>query len=328
MIIAPCAGLAEGERVYAAGNFWPDVDAVEQGRAPRLWLAFYAREAGGKDESALPADTPFDEIRAELVNLYANQAAQLQPDTIEEDLEIYLVDARFDQAIPLSGFNGTLDELWAAASGESIGEGVDRTFANRVNPLGVTRLAMTDYVARIAKVTNSKVSQSDIEDTARDWLENLAYQDEPLTGFILLTAPKDQTEPPRELEIRTALDASSSSKKKPAGHASQSIDGIAASPSMITQARIKSGVFVDLRLYNGNTQLSFKQSAGRCDAGRCLDLMVYGTPGTLKNLRLGVSIAAREKLTSLGIDEIHIRICTPGDVKPYAEYWLAVDLAG
>ncbi|MDR1599338.1 MAG: hypothetical protein LBS11_05650 [Oscillospiraceae bacterium] len=328
-VAPPSAALAGEPLTFIAGNFWPDVDAVGHGRALRLWMAFYSNPVGGdSSEAALPEDTPFDEIRVGLIKLYANQTQQLQPETVEEDLEIYLVDSRFEQAMPLSDFTGSLKELWEIAAGEaSAGDGVERAFVKRQNPLGVTRQAMAAYVSRIADVTNSKVTSDDIEENAKEWLANLAYQDEPLTGFTLLVAPKDQTQPPYELEIRSPLDISLASRKKPAGHASQPVTGIAASSSMVTQARIKSGVFVDLRLYNGNAQLSFKQSTGKSDAGQCLDLMVYGAPDSLKNLRLGISRAAGEELAGLGISLAHIRICSPGGVTPYAEYWLEVPLS-
>jgi hypothetical protein len=335
--VSSCAApiLAESSQTYVAGNFWPDVDAIEHGRALRLWMAFYNKEADeAAGETPLTGDMSFEDIRGGFIALYANQFAQLAPTVsiTEDELELYLVDSQFQLALPLSDFTGTLKDLWVMATGDmTTGESerapVDRTFMNRENPLGVTKQAMIAYVRRIANVTNSNVSGSDIEETAKEWLENQAYQGEPLTGFILMIAPKDQTAPPQELEVRTPLNIEQASRKKPAGHAAQPIEGIAASSSMITQARIKSGVFVDLRLYNGNAQLSFKQSTGKSDAGRCLDMVVYGTPNSLKNLRLGMSKAAKEELTGLGIQELHIRVCTPGGVKPYAEYWLTVPLA-
>ncbi|GHU76317.1 hypothetical protein AGMMS49992_21780 [Clostridia bacterium] len=335
MPATPALAAASSNQTFIAGNFWPDVDAVDHGKPLRLWMAFYVNtEKAGSDDTALSGELPFSEIRDGFMALYANQFAQLSPSVSldEGELELYLVDSQFQLALPLNEYDGTLNGLWAMASGEAASSetertSIDRTFNKRENPLGVTRSSMIAYVRRIANVTNSKVSGADIEETAKIMQSNQAYQDEPLTGFMLLLAPKDQTAQPYELEIRTPITTADASKKKPAGHASAAIAGIASSSSQVTQVRIKSGVFVDLRLYNGNTQLSFKQTTGKCDAGQCLDLAVYGTPSSLKNLRLGISQAAREELESLNVAEIHIRICTPGDVKPYAEYWLTVPLA-
>jgi hypothetical protein len=318
--------------VWIAGNYWVDVAGVDKGQPLRLWMAFYRMEPSEAEpgETPISGELTMEELRLGSLALYAGQMEALKPDTVldADELAIYVVDPQFENPLPLADWGGTLDDLWLMAKGQTGPSALDRTFENRVNPLGILRQSFAAYIRRTLTAAGAPVDDAEVLEQAKQMQASQARAGDAMTGFILLLAPKDQTSAPSQVEVRRKLstDAAALSRKRPAGHTQSPIEGIAAASEQISQVRIKSGVFLDIRLYNGAKQLTFRQKTGSFDGGLCIDLIVYGKPGNFKNFSIGATSEAYAKLSSFGVREIHIRIAAPESSSEYAEYWMEVDM--
>jgi hypothetical protein len=316
--LGACA-LAEAPEpgTWVAGNFWADVAGVNAGGPLRLWMAFYQAPP---EEELLPAGTMVAEVWDGFLGLYEAQTEQLRPATAvtEDDLVLYLVDTRFEHALELTGYEGTLDDLYELASSPDM----PRAFAGRQNPLGVLLTGMTAYAGRLLDVAGVQISEEALLREARGLLANQADADAALDGFLLLLAPLDCTEPPTDTEIRFPIKIEETAKK-PAGHSEAAVSGIASSSATLEQGRLRSYEYIDVRLYDGAKQLTFRQKTGKMKGkGACLDLFVYAAPGSVTDLNLGLSGLARAALLERGVTGIHVVLATPGSVKPYRETWM------
>lgn len=318
---------AQPQAGWVAGRYWSDIDALDKGQPLRLWMSFYKIDAAKAKGVAnlLPGTMTMDEVRLGFLTLYAAQMEQLKPAVVlkADELDLYMVDERFNNPISLAEFNGTLDELWLYAKGQAGPSALDRTFENRANPLGILRTSLGEYIRRTLTAKGAEPGDTEVAAQAKQLQASQKDITEPHTGFTLLMAPIGDTSPPTQTEIRIPIntDPDMMSVRKPKNHTQAPITGIAEANEQITQLRVQPGAFLDIRLYNGNKQLTFRQKTGVSDRGLCLDLIIYGKPRSYKSLTLGATADAMAKLATYGVKAIHIRIANTGSSGSYAEYW-------
>lgn len=312
--------------LWVAGTNWVNIDELDAGEPLRLWVSIVQADEAmlqiTPETNIIGGDLPLSNFRMGLLTSYATQMELLKPDVkLDADtLQIYIIDSRLTDPIAIPESAATLDDLFRAAKGESEASALNRTFTGKANPLGVIRSTYAAYLKRVATAASLEPSEDDIMTQAKAAYEEAQKLETPQSGFFVLFAPEGRTAPPNQVEIRTPLDIASFTTGKPKGHASESSKTIAATDEQLKQARIKSGVFLDIRLYNNGKQLTFKQKTGKCDSGKCVDFILYGKPATYDTLELAATNESLANLKSLGVDMIHIRIAPTGGVGHWLEF--------
>jgi len=326
LAFAPLGHAAQ--TLYLPGNTWPDVDALERGEELRVWMTFLIPPEGTEadPEQSIDGAMPMEQVETGLRNLYQAQLAVLNPGaTLPDNLTVYLVDSAFERSIDLTGYAGTLSQIAMIGSETT----PSMLFQNIQNPLGLLRSGMEAYVRQQAAVSGIDIDHETIAALAKEAMDKQHSLDEAQTGFILLLAPKGQTRAPMNAQLRHAIptDTALLSAKKPSGHVKSKLMPFAEGGNQITQLRIKSGEYLDIRLYNGVTQLSFRQQIGFIEGkGYCIDLILYQRPRNLKNFWMGYTGLAVEQLLDMGLTNLHIVLATPSGSSPYQEYWIEIPL--
>jgi hypothetical protein len=336
--------LSVAEEGWQAGTFWADIRALDAGEPMRLWLSFIRTDTGSLDPEfgqILPDDMTVEEIRLGMLGMYSQQMQLLGAANVipADEMKLYIVDPDFMNALAIeplvssesvssdisSEYPQTLGGVWRLAQGHSSLSALDRTFAGKQNPMGILRSSLAAYLRRTSYAGTSNLSASEIDETSKE--QYAAQSAAKQTGIILLLAPEGEVSPPAEVEIRYPVSQyeASLSLTKPKNHTAEKLATIAAASEIITQMRVKSGVFLDIRLYNNDKQLTFKQKTGKSESGVCLDLILYGKPKDFANLTLGMTGAAKARLAELGVQVVHICIAST-DSSAYKEYWREISL--
>jgi hypothetical protein len=317
---------------WQAGTFWADIKGLDADEPMRLWLSFIRTDSASADAelgALMPDEVALADVRLGMLGVYSRQMQMLGASNVlpADELKLYLVDKDFDNALPLDPAEPTdehprtLGEIWRLAQGEGSVSALDRTFADKANPMGILRSSLAAYLKRTSSVGTTNLSESEIEETSKAQFASQSASKQ--TGIILLLAPEGAVSPPQEVEFRypVSQNEASLSQTRPKNHTQEKHSAIATASETITQVRVKSGVFLDVRLYNNDKQVNFKQKTGKCDSGVCLDLIIYGKPKDFPNLTLGMTGAADARLRELGVDVIHVRIAGSDAAGAYKEYW-------
>ena len=320
--------LGEFQSGWQAQTFWVDIEGLNRDEPMRLWQSFIKVDsdtAGIMDGSQLLLDSlTMEELRLVMLVVYASQMEALKPKTVldADEMRLYILDPYYGNALLLDGLSGTIAGLWDAARGASGLSALDRSFTGKANPMGILRSSCLLYLKRRGIAGTLNLSESEILERSKQM-----YDSQPefkQTGFILLLAPENAVAAPREVEIRRDIDTDEKamSAKRLKGHTRTKVEGIAPASGQLTQMRVKSGVFLDIRLYNNGKQVPFRQRTGSCESGPCLDFILYGKLKDYQTLQLGMTGHALSKLKELGIKTIHI--CLASTSGNYKEFWQTV----